>query len=321
MFTIRPFNPTDAEYEAIAALAKAVWVYDSPTAADYKHRDAGWDANYLFQRLVVEENGRLLAVANYNQTPWSYLPGKYQWGIAVHPDHERRGIGSAVYEHIQQVLQQQEPAPTLLVTGTREDKPQSMRFLEKRGYQSTMRWLVSELDVSQFEPARFAGLRQKLADEGIVIRVLPEQIEMDPHWQREIYDLDWQLTLDEPSPQPPTRLPFEQYVHDFIEAHTVIMEAWWVALHNGRYIGMTQLNRDQHNPNGFETGFTGTLRDYRRRGIATALKAIAIEYAQQKGATAILTGNEENNPMYQINVKLGFRPKTADLAYEKKFGD
>jgi hypothetical protein len=44
MFTIRPFNPTDAEYEAIAALAKVVWIYDSPTAADYKHRDTGWDA-------------------------------------------------------------------------------------------------------------------------------------------------------------------------------------------------------------------------------------------------------------------------------------
>jgi GNAT superfamily N-acetyltransferase len=321
MFTIRPFDPIDEEYEAIAAIAKAVWMYNSPTAADYKHRDRGWDSTYLYQRLVVEENGRLLAVASYNETPWSYLPGKYQWQILVHPDQERWGIGSAVYEHIQLALQQREPAPTLIVTMTREDKPQSIRFLQKRGYQQTMRWLVSQLDVTQFEAARFAGLRQKLANEGIVIRTLPEQIEIDPGWQRAIYDLDWQLTLDEPSPQPPTRLPFEQYVHDFIEAHYVILEAWWVALHNGRYIGMTQLNRNQHDPNGFETGFTGTLRDYRRRGLATALKAIAIEYAQQQGAQTILTGNEENNPMYQLNVKLGFRSITAELSYEKRLGE
>ena len=321
MFTIRPFNPTDEAYEAIAAVAKAVWIYDSQTPADYKHRDTGWDSKYLFQRLVVEEHGRLLGVASYNETPWSYLPGKYQWQILVHPDEERRGIGSAVYDHIQQALQQQEPAPTLIVTSTREDKPQSIRFLQKRGYQPTMRWVVSELDVSQFEAARFATLRQKLADEGIIIRTLPEQIELDPDWQQAIYDLDWQLTLDEPSPQPPTRLPFDQYVRDFIEAHYVIMEAWWVALHDGRYIGMTQLNRNQHDPNGFETGFTGTIRDYRRRGNATALKAIAIEYAQQKGANAILTGNEENNPMYQINANLGFRPITAELSYEKRLGE
>ena len=38
-----------------------------------------------------------------------------------------------------------------------------------------------------------------------------------------------------------------------------------------------------------------------------------------QGVTTIGTGNEENNPMYQINVNLGFRYKTAQLSFEKKF--
>ncbi len=60
------------------------------------------------------------------------------------------------------------------------------------------------------------------------------------------------------------------------------------------------------------------LRPYRRRGIATALKLRTIDYAQQHGARSITTGNEENNPMYQINLALGFQPKPAWISYRKQ---
>jgi hypothetical protein len=43
-----------------------------------------------------------------------------------------------------------------------------------------------------------------------------------------------------------------------------------------------------------------------------------IAYAQQRGATRIVTNNEENNPMYQINVKLGFKPTPAWLELHKR---
>ena len=56
------------------------------------------------------------------------------------------------------------------------------------------------------------------------------------------------------------------------------------------------------------TGLTGVLRSHRRRGIATALKVTALEMAKARGVRTLETDNEENNPMYLLNVELGFEP-------------
>jgi len=56
-----------------------------------------------------------------------------------------------------------------------------------------------------------------------------------------------------------------------------------------------------------------------RMGVATAMKVAAISFAQETGITEIDTDNEENNPMYQINLQLGFQPMPAYLDFIKKF--
>ena len=65
-------------------------------------------------------------------------------------------------------------------------------------------------------------------------------------------------------------------------------------------------------------GLTGVLRSHRRRGIALALKLLTFKYAQAQGVRYIETGNEENNPMYDLNVMLGFTPKPQWLEYRKE---
>ena len=65
------------------------------------------------------------------------------------------------------------------------------------------------------------------------------------------------------------------------------------------------------------TGGLGVLKKYRRRGIAIALKIKAIEVLLKKGVIDIRTDNEENNPMYKINVALGFKPVPFSLDYLK----
>jgi GNAT superfamily N-acetyltransferase len=320
MFKIRKFQAIDEEYQAIALVEKAVYPDNAATAANFKYGDESWDKNYLNQRLVIEWDDKIVAWARYNEQPWYYSPGQYGVDIAVHPEYERRGIGSAVYDHILQTLQQQKQPLTKLSAHTYSHKQQTVRFLEKRGFQAVMRWVVSVLDVPTFDVGQFTALRQKITDEGVMIRPLPQQKQLDPDWVTNIYELDWELTLDEPQPNPPTKLPLEQYVKQVIENPDVIEEAWFLAIDgDGRYVGMTQLERKADKPTEYGTGFTGTVRSHRRRGLATALKSYAIEYAQQHGIQTIRTGNEENNPMYALNVQLGFKDLTAELAFEKKF--
>ena len=94
-------------------------------------------------------------------------------------------------------------------------------------------------------------------------------------------------------------------------------EAWFVALANGQYVGMTNLGMANEAAKIMHTYFTGVRRDYRRRGIALALKVRAIQFAQNLGARLILTNNEENNPMYLMNLALGFQPQPADVDWER----
>jgi GNAT superfamily N-acetyltransferase len=63
---------------------------------------------------------------------------------------------------------------------------------------------------------------------------------------------------------------------------------------------------------------TGTRRDYRRRGLATAMKVRNIQLAKKLGVDIIETDNEENNPMFQLNLQLGFKPQPAYLDFHKK---
>ena len=63
------------------------------------------------------------------------------------------------------------------------------------------------------------------------------------------------------------------------------------------------------------------LKNYRRKGLATALKIKAIERLRENGITEVRTDNEENNPMYKINVALGFKPAPFSLEYIKKIKD
>ena len=56
--------------------------------------------------------------------------------------------------------------------------------------------------------------------------------------------------------------------------------------------------------------FTGVERDYRGRGLAQALKLLAVRFAQHYGAAYIRTNNDSQNaPMLAVNRKLGYRPE------------
>jgi GNAT superfamily N-acetyltransferase len=92
-----------------------------------------------------------------------------------------------------------------------------------------------------------------------------------------------------------------------------------VAVLDGKYIGSTDLRvYPKAEPQKAWTGGLGVLKEFRRKGIATALKIKAIESLIKKGITEIRTDNEENNPMYKINVALGFEPVPFSLEYMKK---
>ena len=140
------------------------------------------------------------------------------------------------------------------------------------------------------------------------------------HYEK-LEELQWEYSQDFPMPKgiAHTREPFDQYMkhQNLFEEKRYGVEI--VAVDGDKYVGSTDIHLfPKSDPYKAWTGSLGVLKEYRRRGIATALKIKAFEKLREKGIKQIRTDNEENNPMYKINVKLGFTPEPYGIEYQKK---
>lgn len=317
MLRIDEFNPSEKEYADLVAVYNGAWPDEPTTVVSVKHRDASRQPERYYRRVVARLGDRMVAAGSAMESSWSYRPGKYNVDIHIHAEFESEDIRAQMYQALVGPLFQREPAPVLLTGDAREDKPDHIRFLTERGFVPVMRFPKSRLYVDDFDFAPYAGVIQQVEASGIAIRTVAELMQSDADWQRKLYDLDWAGTLDEPSPEPPTQLSFEEYEQTFYLAPRFLPEANFIALDGDQYVGLSALEKDLARPDHLDTGFTCVLRSHRRRNIATALKLKAIAFAKEYGAKTIDTGNEENNPMYQINLRLGFQPQPAWSDYHK----
>jgi hypothetical protein len=88
----------------------------------------------------------------------------------------------------------------------------------------------------------------------------------------------------------------------------VLPDACFIAKRGDHYIGFSDLNQLEPIPKGITHGFTGVEREYRRKGVATALKLRAISYARERGFQTIRAFNSPSQvEMIALNEKLGFR--------------
>lgn len=320
IMNIRPFNYEDADYRAIVAIANAIHPDTPSSVTAWKHFDSNRQEQHLFQRFVAEGsaangNGRkVVATAAYGHTPWSFAPDKYFVNVQVDPEAQNQGIGSGLYDFVMDQLRSRQPAK--LVSFTREDREVAVRFLERRGFRQVMRIPVSRLDSTIFDVARFEQKLARVEQSGIAVKTLRELSEQDADWKHKVYELEWECVQDVPSTDPLTKQPFEQFEKRTLGSPNLLPDAWFVAVDGDRYVGLSVLWKNLTTDRLLETGLTGVVRSHRRRSIATAMKVRAIQYAQTHGGAAIVTDNEENNPMFQLNLQLGFEPQPAHLDFE-----
>lgn len=312
MIHIRPFNYSDQDYAIKVALDNAAWPDLPQTVEESRHSDESWDRKYAFARFIAEENGHPVAYGTYLEPFWSYRPGKYFLDITVDPRKQRRGIGTTFLHYL--IAEVEARGATNLTAYTREDKHQARAFLEKFGFERGLREPISELDVTAFDPAAFADRVAQVEASGIRLASLAELAAEEPDWVRKFSDMTHIIEQDVPSSDPPEKPSYESS-RKWLTGPRVDLNALLVAVDGDTWVGTSMLILRLADPTTMSTGLTGILRSHRRRGIATALKVRAIEYAQTLGVKAIQTENEENNPMFQLNLQLGYKPKPAWLEY------
>lgn len=319
MLTIRHFNPSDREYEESYRIQNLEWPEEPQTASYAMWQDQNRDKKYFFQRFVAELDGKMIASGTYREPDWSYKPGKFHMVWSVDPAYANyTETGQRIHQLIlDYILEQLSPRnPKILDTAMREDKLGRVQFLLDNGFKFQMRGPRSELKIADFDFAAYADLPAKIAQKGIQVRTLAELMQSDPDWLNKTHELCWELEQDVPSSDPPTKQSREEWEKEF-DAPNFLAEGWFVALDGSDYVGITMLAPDNARDDIMHTWLTGTVRSHRRKGIATALKVRAIELAKSRNAELLDTFNEENNPMYDLNVQLGFKAQHAWADYRK----
>jgi len=328
-FTIRSFDYSDADYGATVALWNAAHP-DNPSSVYFQRREDEWltsePGRVVYRALAVldettAEPGRCVGAGHFMHKPWSYHPQKFGIYITVHPAYLSAGVEQALYQHLWQAMQPHEPIT--LESLAYENDAHMLSFLERQGFRVVQRGASSNLNTADFDPQAYAGLLDRVAASGVRIRTLTEMLAEDPNYLRRLHALESELVTYVPyydaTVDPPL---FETWLKGFSENPDLLPEANLVATDGDKLIGMTNLWASQATDRILYTGFTGVLPAYRRSGIATALKVRALTYAKghptSDGAPpAVRTGNEENNPMLQINLRLGFVEMPAELILVK----
>ena len=317
-YTLRPFRASEKEYEALSSLLRAVSPETRPKSGeDLRREDSDWPAESLLLRVAAyTPNEDMMAVGTCYQAYWQDSPSTIYLRFDIHPDCRQDQILPALFEGLQGLLAHHKRIVERLVSRAREDDSDRVRFMLRNGFREAMRSPSSVLQVAKFDGSVCRGAYKRLASGRIRLISLAQLRKKEPDWKRKLRDLRWEIVRDVPSTEPfakPTVAEFEEMV---LRDPALDEEAFFIALAaDGSFIGMSNLWRNDPEGKRLDTGLTGVIRSYRRQGIATALKMRTIQYAQASGAETIETSNEEDSPMFALNLKLGFEPRPAWVDY------
>jgi mycothiol synthase len=308
---------TDSDYERYARTFNAVMPPPPVTGPEMKSRDARKSTPSA--RFIVEQEGDDVAVAGFSQSEFGTDKHRFFTFVFVREDRLGQGIATFAQERLLQTL---EPyAPSVLEATCRESNPAGLAFLAEQGFFETMREWESVLDVPSFDSARFAGARERPESAGVRLTTLAAEearLGQEPARKR-LWELDAAVGPDVPSDEPEVTPPFDEWQKLLLGGPSFRPESFFIAVApDDSYAGVSMLYHREATPE-LSTGLTGVRREWRRHGIALALKLLAIEHARKLGAPKIRTENATTNrPMLSINEALGFEKEPAWVLHKRE---
>lgn len=318
MFKLRLFNFSQQDYEMMAAIHNQAYSDSRLRATDFKRIDDYTPQDeYDWERTVAEWDGKPVGYGLYVRGLWLSTPDLYVVGWLTHPEFRNRGIGSAYWDHLQSEIFPKRQISSL-ISHARTDAPGGRPFVENRGFQQTQKTTESVLDITTFDSRPHSQLMADIQGRGIVLTPLSELMESDPDHMAKLVELGNVRTADEPSAEGQEPLTEELFRNYYMSSDTFYPEGWFIAVDQGKYVGWCAVLPNPKRPKHVSNGITVIARDYRRIGLATAMKVHVIEHARNiLGGTQIRTSNVSTNPMLQINQKLGYVAQYDSFEYKK----
>lgn len=312
---VRTFRPDD--YESVVFIHNSLHSDRPTTSSTMIKADQNLRPDISFLRLVAEKGNEVVGSALYCCPLSPQKPDTARIVINVLPKHQRQGIGTALYDEILAALKHLNPKE---IKANAYEKPAGgIPFLEKHGFVITFRERKCILDPRTFDRSRFAGIYQKCAAEGIEFLTMIDVEEKEENF-RQLCDLEHQAMLDIPGvTEDELGWPdFKTWKEDLLADPNFRKEMYFIARKGQKIVGMSVMTPDTAT-NAVYQWLTGVSRDYRRKGIATTLKAKGISFAQDNGYTLINNSTSvDNNAILSLNEKLGFQRSSEWVDMIKK---
>ena len=240
-------------------------------------------------------------------------------GVNVMRAHRRKGIGQALLGAMEAEARAAK-APRIR-SDTNAAFAGALEWAQKRGYREIGRRIQSYVDVNTFDARPLLDVVARVEASGIRLETVStilrsrDAAATETFW-RELWEAEAPMWEDVPWASPTPHWPFEKFKKMAVDSGKMVQDATIVALDGERIAAFTTTGK-QGADRGY-TWMTGTGRDYRGRGLATALKVKMLAAAKAAGLRAMLTTNDEpNKAMRGINAKLGYVMLPANIELEK----
>ncbi|GFH37109.1 GNAT family N-acetyltransferase [Streptomyces pacificus] len=303
---VRAFRaPGDAEAVARVRHAALPFLPVTPEALVFEGEHA--HPNSRYRPLVAEEDGEVIGTARVGLAHDSPEPGDAYANVYVHPERRGRGAGSAVVHAAEEYLAG--AGATRIYTWVL-DEPGHRAFAERHGYRAGRTAHFLRLDLA-------GGTLPPLRTPPDGVRIVPaSDFAGDP---RPLFELDAAASADEPGDVPTELTDYghwldETWGHPMLSRHLTS-----VAVADGRPVAFSAARTD--GATRYWTAMTGTLREYRGRGLAKLVKNDSLHRARDAGCSEAFTGNDAGNaPMLAVNEWFGYEICATEVRHVRTLG-
>lgn len=314
---LRPF--ADADWQTIPPFVYHL-VPDSRQDEEVwlRNRQQFDESRYTRRQYVVEhaETKQLIGYGSIEQT--IFLP-QYRLFLFAAPEWLQVGVGDLLLDRLAEDLR----AAQAIAVWHRNFAQSTavLDFLAPRGFAETKRMQDFRLNLAAFDFAAWQAVREQVAARGITITTYAEEAAHDSECLPKLHAFLNTVKADDPARQPYIPAPYESAVR-WCASEAFLPDAAFIAKDGDRYVGFTDLIRYELLPNGIAPGFTWVAQEYRRQGLATALKLTALDYARAHGYQ-VMRGFmfPQQAAMLALNDKLGFRQQYEYVTVEKLLRD